>query len=66
MISQANRKLAETEEELRITVDQRNALKGALRIVEGENGALRSRTPQASSPAKVDDHEHGQFISIPQ
>ena len=41
MVSRANRKLAETEEELRIATEQKEALQGALRIVEGENGALR-------------------------
>jgi hypothetical protein len=41
MVSMANRKLAETEEELRIATEQKEALRGALRIVEGENGALR-------------------------
>lgn len=41
MVSKANRKLAETEEELRIATEQKEALRGALQIVEGENGALR-------------------------
>lgn len=41
MVSKANRRLAETEEELRIAMAQKEALRGALQIVEGENGALR-------------------------
>jgi hypothetical protein len=49
MVSKANRQLAETEEELRMATEQKEALKGALRIVEGENGALRG----------VDEMQHG-------
>ncbi|KIJ39636.1 hypothetical protein M422DRAFT_32567 [Sphaerobolus stellatus SS14] len=38
MVSTANHKLAATEEELRIVIDQRVALKDALKIVEARTG----------------------------
>lgn len=59
MVSKANRKLAETEEELRVVMEQKEALKGALRIVEGENGQLRGRSAQASPslPARASHSE---------
>lgn len=43
MVANSNRKLAETEEELRVVMEEREALRGALRIVEGENGMLREK-----------------------
>lgn len=36
-------KLAETEEELRQARDEKEALKGAMRVIESENGQLRGR-----------------------
>lgn len=51
----ANRKLAETEEELRIATDQKEALRGALRIVEGENDALRGSVIEHDVEEKGDE-----------
>lgn len=44
MVYTSNCKLAEVEEELRTVVEEREALRSALRIVEGENDILRAKT----------------------
>ncbi|KAG8778992.1 hypothetical protein FRC16_003547 [Serendipita sp. 398] len=45
MVSTERRQRAQVEEELQIVRQEREALKGALRIVEGENATLRSGGP---------------------
>jgi hypothetical protein len=48
MVAQERIKRAETEEELRDERTEKEALKSALRVVEGENGKLRSRQGKGS------------------
>ncbi|KIJ39739.1 hypothetical protein M422DRAFT_780955 [Sphaerobolus stellatus SS14] len=66
MVADANRKAAETEEELRIVADQRDALKGAMRIVETENNALRSKQQASSSSPSPTTPGGGQVLTIQQ
>lgn len=44
MVAEERIKRAETEEELRQARNEKEALKGALRVIESENGQLRERT----------------------
>ncbi|GJJ12472.1 hypothetical protein Clacol_006714 [Clathrus columnatus] len=54
MVATSNRKLAETEDELREVMEEREALRAALHIIETENGVLRARS---SNHDQSDDEE---------
>jgi hypothetical protein len=53
MVSTERRQRAQVEEELQNVRQEREALKGALRIVEGENSSLRSEAQGVSAAGRV-------------
>lgn len=71
MVYTSNRKLAEVEEELRTVVEEREALRSALRIVEGENDILREKTSvqettqdKKISSLHIEDDENSQQDAV--
>lgn len=54
MVAIERRRVAEIEEELQIAKDEREALRGALRVVELENSGRKEREEHALSPSTVD------------
>ncbi|CAE7205621.1 unnamed protein product [Rhizoctonia solani] len=62
MVADERRKMAEVEALLRETEEERDAVRGAMRVVEGENGRLRELSAGAKKPeeiAKVEDTKEG-------
>lgn len=55
MVATERIKLAEVDDELRVTIEEKEALKSALKLIERENDRLRHSI--ASSEASVDDRE---------
>jgi len=50
MVATERMRLAELDDELRVTREEKNALRSALKLIEGENGRLRTLSESLTAP----------------